>query len=273
MKYKLKHKVKPKVKPKFNPEEANKCYERLGEYTDLRRKELSEMMEPYLKIIDRYGRLISRIVWVLGHIKPVDTQDIVIRDLLADVFDSLYEANSIILSGRLNIAFAIGRRAFESLSLLHLCTLDKSWAEKWQKGEKIGNAEVRKQLAAHAMGEPEEQTRKLYNFFCLATHPNRDLIQRRFLGEGNQFVLGAIGKPDLVAVVDHCTNLLQMWFWFTATVSYFYREKVSEVDNGYGEAYFQAAEEAAKVKQSLVENYNRLLKEEQEYWAANPVKE
>ena len=43
MKYKLKHKVKPKVtpkvKPKFDPEEANKEYERLGEYADMRKKE------------------------------------------------------------------------------------------------------------------------------------------------------------------------------------------------------------------------------------------
>ena len=138
-----------------------------------------------------------------------------------------------ILEGKLNVTFPVGRRAYESLSLLHLCALDKSWAEQWNKGKKIGNFDVRKELAAHPMVESEQEMRELYNFFCSATHPNRELLSRRFLGEGNKFVLGVIGGPNLVLVSDYCIKNLKMWLWLTATVTYFYRETIVEVDRDY----------------------------------------
>ena len=254
------------MKTRFKPKKANKHYEELEVYACTRKKEISEMTEPYIKVTDRYGRLVSRIVLMLGSKKPADTQDIVIRDLMADVFDCLYESRSLILSGKLNVTFPIGRRAYESLSLLHLCAVDKSWAEKWSKGKKIGNFDIRKELAAHPLGEPEQGMKELYNFFCAATHPNRELIPRRFLGEGNEFVLGVIGEPELVMVLDYCIKNLQMWFWLTATVSFFYRETITKIDRGYFEAYSQAAKEAQKVKAWLVENFNKLLDEAQQYW-------
>jgi hypothetical protein len=231
------------------------------------------MAFPYIQITDRYGRLISRIVLLLGNTTPSGVQDIVIRDLMADVFDCLYETRPLILGGKISVAFPIARRAYESLSLLHLCAVNEAWAEKWQKGRKIGNAEIRRELGAHPMGEPEEQMKELYNFFCLATHPNRELIPRRFLGEGNEYVLGVIGDPNWVMIVDYCSKILEMWFWLTATVSYFYHEMIAKIDRGYFEAYRQTAEEAKKAKGWLIENFNRLLKEEQAYWERNPVDE
>jgi hypothetical protein len=43
------------------------------------------------------------------------------------------------------------------------------------------------------MGEKETETRELSK----TTHPNRTHMAYRFLGEGNEFVLGAIGsKPE-----------------------------------------------------------------------------
>src|SRR5262245_32166354 len=105
----------------------------------------------------------ARLTFLLGHIKPRDTQDIVIRDLTADVFDSLYEARAFILSGKITVAFAVVRRAYESLSLLALCTFDPSWAARWAQGKEISNRQVRQQLAKHQMGEPEELTKELYN--------------------------------------------------------------------------------------------------------------
>lgn len=259
------------MKNRFKPKAANKHYDELVKYASARRVEISAMAGPYIKITDRYGRLISRLVLMLGSKEPVNTQDIVIRDLMADIFDCLYESRSLILEGKLNISFPIGRRAYEALSLLHLCALDESWAEKWSKGKRIGNADIRKALAAHPMGEPEQEMKDLYNFFCSATHPNRELIPRRFLGEGNEFVLGVIGVPDLVMVSDYCIKNLEMWFWLTATVTYFYRETVNAADRGYFETYSQSAREAQKVKAWLVENFNRLLIEEKKYWKDNPV--
>jgi len=258
---------------KFKPKEANKHYDELKEYAATRTEEISAMMGPYIRITDRYGRLISRIVLLLGNVKPSSIQDLVIRDLMADVFNFLYETRPLILAGKISVAFPIARRAYESLSLLHLCAVNEEWAEKWQKGKKIGNVEIRRELSAHPMGEPEEQMKELYNFFCSATHPNRELIPRRFLGDGNEYVLGVIGAPNLVMVVDYCSKILEMWFWLTATVSYFYGEIIHKIDKGYPEAYRQAAEEAKKAKGWLIENFNRLLKEEQAYWERNPIDE
>lgn len=258
---------------KFKPKEANEHYEQLEHYSETRTNEISGMVEPYIKITDRYGRLISRVVLLLGTIQPRDIQDVVIRDLLADVFDSIYESRPLILAGKLNVAFPIARRAYESLSLLHLCTLDKSWAEKWHKGKKISNAEIRKEMGSHPMGESEESMKELYNFFCSATHPNRELIPRRFLGEGNEYVLGVIGKPELVLITDYCMNALSMWFWLTATVTYFYRKVIEEHDKTYFEAYRQASDEAKRVSQWLVENHNHLIEEAQGHWDQHSAQE
>jgi hypothetical protein len=258
---------------RFKPKEANEQYEQLSHYSETRMKEISGMMEPYIKITDRYGRLISRIVLLIGKAKPKDIQDVVIRDLLADVFDFLYESRPLILSGKLSIAFPLARRAYESLSLLNLCAVDKSWAEKWQSGKKISNGQIRKELAKHPFGESEENTRELYDFFCSATHPNRKLIPQRFLGEGNEYVLGVIGKPELLLVVDYCIRVLNMWFWLTAMVSYLYRETIIQFDKTYMDAYGQTANEAQKVNKWLTDNFNHLLKESQDYWATYPVPE
>lgn len=256
---------------KFKPKEANQHYDSLQEYSDSLTKEISSMLQPFIKITDRYGRLISRITMILGGIRPVDIQHIVIRDLMADVFDCLFESRALILCGKLNVVFPVTRRAYESLSLLHLCALDKTWAEKWHNGKKIGNAEIRRELGKHPMGEQEKQLAELYNFFCSASHPNRELIPRRFLGEGNQFVLGVIGQPDVVLLTDNCHKVLQMWFWLTATVSYFYRDTIANIDKNYIEAYRQTAKEAENVGKWLIENFNKLLKEAQEYWEKEQV--
>jgi hypothetical protein len=247
---------------KFKPKDANQYFESLQLYSATYAKEISEMLEPFIKITDRYGRLISRVTLILGRIKPINIQDIVLRDLLADIFDCLYESRFLIMPGKLNVAYPIARRAYESLSLMSLCALDNTWAEKWQKGKKIGNAEIRKELGNHPMGEEEEALKKLYNFFCVATHPNRDLIPMRFLGEGNQYVLGVIGKPNLLMIIEYCTKILEMWFWFAAMVTFFYREKITKIDKGYFDSYMQTAKEAQNVKVWLDKNFNKLLDEE-----------
>jgi hypothetical protein len=248
---------------RFKPKHANEEYEALRRYTDLRTREISSMVRPYIQVTDRYGRLIARLTLLLGRVKPSGTQDRTLRDLMADVFDCLYEARGLILSGKCTVAYPIARRAYECLSLLHVCALDAAWAERWERGTKITNADIRRELAKHPMGEPEAQTKELYNFFCLATHPNRDLVPYRFLGEGNSFVLGVIGKPNLVMVVDYAMKHLEMWFWLTATVSYFYRTHIDSADRSYFHAYMETYKQAKTVKLQLAENFNRLLAEAQ----------
>jgi len=185
------------VTSKFNPHEANELFEKLPNFAATRLQEISEMLQPYINATDSYARSVARLTNLLGHITPVDTQDRVIRDLMADVFDFLYEARDLIVGGKLFIAYPLARRAYESLSLLHLCAINASWAEKWERGKKIENADVRKQLAKHPMGEPESEMKELYDFFCTATHPNRELVAARRLGEGNEFVLGMMALGEI----------------------------------------------------------------------------
>ena len=241
--------------------EAHSLYDQLPEFAATRLREISDMMQPYLSATDRYSRLVSRLTSLLGHSPPCDTQDRVIRDLLADVFDFLYESRSLIVGGKLAIAYPLARRAYESLSLLHLFAVDSLWATKWQKGKQIGNAEVRKQLGRHPMGEPESAMKDLYSFFSEASHPNRKLVAGRLLGEGNEFVLGLIGKPELFLVVDYCAKHLELWQWLAATANYFYRETIGPKDPEYFEEYRQCFEEAKPVKKWLAENSVHLHKE------------
>jgi hypothetical protein len=241
------------------PNQPNDEYANLARYTEIRTREISGLLGSYITITDRYGRLIARLTVILGLIKPRDTQDMVVRDLMADIFDCLHEARVLILSGKCTVAYPIARRAYESLSLLHLCTLDAEWVERWERGEKISNGQVRKRLNRHRMGEPEDRMKELYTFFCAATHPNRNLIPYGLLGEGNRFVLGAIGKPDLIMVADYAMKHLGMWTWLTATVSYFYREDIAQRNMDYLADYMEAHEEAQTVMKELAENYNRLL--------------
>ncbi len=261
-----------KLKPaETSKEEANQHFLALEKYSEVRTKEISGMFGPYIEVTDNYGKLISRLVLLLGKHHPKDSQDIVIRDLMSDVFDSLYESRKLILSGKLHVAYPLARRAYESLSLLHLCALKKAWAEKWRKGTKISNSTIRKELAAHPKGEPEDRLKKLYDFFCAATHPNRELIPRRFLGEGNEFVLGVIGKPNLTLITDYCMKNLEMWFWMTAIVSDVYRETIYKFDKEYFETYLQTKKSADEIFVSLIENFNRLVDEAKEYWKEHPV--
>jgi hypothetical protein len=104
------------------------------------------------------------------------------------------------------------------------------------------------------MGEPEAAMKDLYSFFSEASHPNRELIACRFLGEGNEFVLGLIGKPELFLVADYCAKHLELWHWLAATVSYFYRGIIGPTDPKYFDEYHQCFEEAKPVKKWLVEN-------------------
>lgn len=67
----------------MNPRQHN--YATVIEWDEKRTREFSGMLKPYLKVIDAYADLVCEIVDVIGTEKPVSTQDIVVRDLLADV--------------------------------------------------------------------------------------------------------------------------------------------------------------------------------------------
>jgi hypothetical protein len=233
------------------------------EYELSRQDSLRKMFGPYIRVTDDYGRLICSAVDILGGVQPVSNQDIVIRELLSDVFDFLYEGRRVIMSGQCSTAYPLLRRAFESLSLMVVCCFDPAFAERWHSGVKIPNSKVRAELAQHPMGESMESMREAYNFFSDAAHPNRSIIPNRHLGDGNQFVLASIMIPDLVLVTEYCHRHLQLWFWFAAAVSHHYADLLHRHDAAY-HADYQHASQAAQIMAPILQSeFNRLLNEAQ----------
>jgi len=244
-------------------EEAKPTYAALDEYAALRRHELSEMLRPYIEVTDQYGALICRVTLILGKTPPRSKLDTVLRDLMADVFDFLYEARPLIVKGKLEIAYPLARRAYESLSLMVACFLDPKIADRWTAGKHIGNAEVRCVLGQHPMGESEEKMRDLYKFFSMATHPNRSLVAQRFLGEGNEFVLGAVGRPSLAFLADYALKTLNLWYWFGAFVNFVYLDVLGKNDPKILKDYNRTMKTAQDVAPWLSEQFNRVLLQEQ----------
>jgi len=142
------------------------------------------------------------------------------------------------------------------------CRMDESLAKRWIAGKRIGNAEVRRILGKRPLGEPQEQTQELYNFFSKTTHPNRDTIAQRFLGEGNEFVLGAIGRPSLAMLADYGIKLLNLWFWFGAFISFIYADVLERADSDFRKTYHEVAESANQITKWHAEQFNRVLAEE-----------
>lgn len=244
--------------------EWDEHYARLAEYAAVRRKELASMLRPYVDLTDDYGRLICRLVLFLGTRPPSSAQDSVVRDLLTDAFDFLYDSRELLLDGKCTQAYPLLRRAYETVSLFAVCVFDSEVAERWNSGEQITNHYLRKRLAAPPMNEDEEGLRDLYAFFCKAAHPNRYLIAQKFLGSGNQFVLGAIGPPDLVLVADYCRQHLSLWYWFAAAASAFYAEELKQDDPSYFPAYMGIAKHVQGMKANFVEQRARAREEYKE---------
>ena len=243
--------------------EARDQYAALGDYATKRCGELGPMLQPYIEVTDLYGILICRITLVLGKTPPASKQDAALRDLMADIFDFLYEARFLIIKGKLEIAYPLARRAYESLSLIVASHLSTKLADRWIAGKKIGNAEVRRELDKHRAGEPEDRTRELYAFFSRAAHPNRDMVAHRFLGEGNEFVLGAIGRPSLAMLADYALKTLNLWHWFGAFVGFAYLPVLVKADPGLLDDHHAAKTMAEEVTPWLAEQFDRVLAQEQ----------
>ena len=246
-----------------NTESGEQFYRRLPEFAEMRHQELTRMLQPVLDLAASYGSLVSRSVAALGSVPPQGRSDVVVRDLIADVFDFLYEWPRPLFEGRVHVAFPLARRAYESLSLLSVCFQDRSIAERWDRGEQIRNAEIRRALANLPLPESEQEMRELYRFFSQGSHPNRDLVPERFLGDSNRFVLGSIIHPELVVIVDHCRHLVDMWFWVGALAGYAAKEILVQSDPSFPNDYFPTAQRAAEVKKWLNKVFNELLEKRQ----------
>ena len=237
-------------------------YASLSEYTLVRERDLRGMLPQYVSVTDCYGAYVSGVVAVLGGQPPSSAVDESARDLIPDIFDSLYNARRLILETQLAVAYPLLRRAFESQSLLAAFMLDGELEKRWSSGKEIKNAEVRRLLDSHSLGESGEQLRETYRFLSKASHPTRDLVPTRFLGRGNEAVLGAVGVPSLAFVADYCLHHLGIWFWLAATISYNYRRILAATSEDFGLHYSKIANEAKSAASWLVEQRNRLVEED-----------
>ena len=216
----------------YSKQKGVKFYEDQELITEEREENMREILDVFVKATDEYGKIISRITLMLGHIAPASDYDIAQRDLMADVFDNLYEARSIILRGKYVVAYPVARRAFESLTLKIAFYLEPKMCDRWLKGKQIGNVQVREALERHKGrgGEPIDETRRLYAYFSNDSHPNYFFIPQRSLGQGNHYVLGSIGQPLLYTICILCRNILQLWHWFTVFQGFYCMEHFDDFD-------------------------------------------
>lgn len=245
-------------------------YHRLKKYAETRFSELNEIFQDEIELLIEYEELICRATVILGNNPPKDVTDRSIRDLFADIFDFLYVSRRLILEGYVSTAFPLLRRAFESISLMQYFILLPDKAIEWNKGKQVSNAETRKFLDSHPMGESEKGMKDLYSFFSGATHPNREYIPFRFLGEKNKFVLGAIGGPNILGIADYMYRLIKLWFWFVAVISYHYKEILHSTDERYLNDYLKVANKAKRVSEALLRSQHELWEKEHGE-RANPV--
>lgn len=229
-------------------------------YFKRRSEELSKIFEAVIEVVIEYEKLACRTVILLGRLEPKDELDRSVRDLLADAFDHLYVARRILIGGYLSVPFSLLRRAFESTSLLHYFILFPDKVKEWVQGKEIGHAEVRKALNKTPMGESAEMMQSMYRFFSKGTHPNRTFVPYRMLGEGNEFVLGAINRPILGVVAEEIQKLLEIWFWFMALVGFFYKERLSR--ELFGREYLRIAGRAQRIAKELMAARSDLEKSE-----------
>ena len=239
-------------------------YSRLSLYEQTRFRELTGIYSDELKLIEEYERLVCRIIMMLGETQPKDNLDECMRDLACDAFDTLYVAKNTVLRDYLPLGFPLLRRAYETICLLSYFHLVPSKADKWQKGHQFDNAEIRKFLDSHPMGDKEEQLRELYRLYTKGTHVNRDFIPHRYLGDGNQFTLGSISRPDLFVSTDYMEQLVRLWFWFVAVIIYHYRELFTSLDAGFFQDYFGVANRAQPTIQSLFEAKHKISRTDME---------
>lgn len=241
---------------------SENCYKQVAEIIDSRTNELVDMLKPFVDCTDEYGVFVCRIVNILGKIKPQSALDAVTRDLLADAFDSLFEGRRSLVSGRVNVAFPVVRRAFESISLMVACHVSPDVLRDWNKGKKISNGRVRAVLDEHPLGEKKANTNEMYDFFCLGTHPNRSLIAHRFLGDGNEFTLGAIAVPNVQLTLYVCSKVLSLWFWLAAFIGLVYTKTVVPMDSTFDKEYFELQRRAQETIEWIRVNFEHAVKTE-----------
>ena len=116
-------------------------------------------------------------------------------------------------------------------------------------------------MGSNKFGEDEASLRELYKFFSEVSHPNRDSIPYRGLGQGNKFVFGSVASPALVSLADYCIKHLELWMWFAPVIFYFYKEKLHSRDPLLFDRYNKVRNDSKTIIKWLIQQYNHVLEE------------
>jgi hypothetical protein len=206
----------------------------LAERPAAHRADLSKEFAKELEIILEYERFLCGLTAIVGRTQPTDEADRALRDLLAETFDMLYAARSLIFDGFSSAPFPLLRRAFECICLFHYVLLNVENAKKWVDGSEISNGDIRKFMSRKGLPEYAESLRKTYGLQSRSVHPNRGHMVMRRLGEGCGFSLAGAGSPPQLIVAHYLQELIDMWAWFS-------RLAVERFSSALGEAHREVA--------------------------------
>ncbi|MGA3203487.1 MAG: SEC-C domain-containing protein [Bryobacteraceae bacterium] len=131
-----------------------------------RAKTIEQLFEEELAFIDDCLALAASQVEYLGTRTPTEIEDVSFRDLACDAFEFLYETKRALTRNQSSVLFPLMRRAFESISLLHLFSRKLEFARKWAEKREISNAEVRKALDRDPMTDSIEEIKGMYKQSC-----------------------------------------------------------------------------------------------------------
>jgi hypothetical protein len=226
-----------------------------------RREEIESLFVDEFAFVDDCLALTAEIVAALGDIPPVAVEDVAIRDVSCDTFEFLYEARQALAENRPSIVFPALRRAFETASLCHLFVVKPEFAEKWSKGGKISNADVRKHLEGHPLVESVERLRQEYGFFSQGAHPNRTHLPFVFLGEGNKFTLGAIPPIDPLNLGLHVAHLMRICYWHVGVFMWRYRTLMAKLGEPFATDFLQLRPRMERLISTLDGQLEHLHKE------------
>jgi hypothetical protein len=185
-----------------------------------------ELFVHELAFIDDCLALAAKQVEYLGVRAPQGIEDASVRDIACDAFEFLYEAKRALVRNQSSVLFPLMRRAFESISLVHLFSRKPEFAKKWAAGREISNTEVRKALENDPMTDSIEEVKAMYKHFSQGTHPNRSHVPFMFLGEGNQFTLGGIHPIDPYSLGTQVRYLMQLCYWYIGVLLWNYRDSM-----------------------------------------------
>lgn len=175
----------------IRPENAAQIYKVLDELESAREQwSQQRCAEKELAYYNECMELFVELIIVLGSTPPASDAERANRDLLAEAFDGIRIASKVFLWRYYGQAFTILRRVEEIVLIIENLFRDTKVGKRWLEGVKITPGNLREAVKGRIDGiAPEVDAqirRRLYDTYCEVSHPNREGIPNRHLGEPNR---------------------------------------------------------------------------------------